>query len=176
MAHPEQGVPAVWGQVGFDATHRSQAAQTGGRHQATVVRLVLVRSALSHLCKTAVLSLISAASAAAEDRAVHTQITAYITGSNVLYFTLSLPVFVVKFVVGLEYVPCPKIQSISCSCFENNCLDFCDPQITKELSKSGQGEVGDVWFWSWERGSGLGNRNTESFITTQELYTDHTKG
>lgn len=32
--------------MGSDAAHRSQAAQTGGRHQATVVRLVLVRDAL----------------------------------------------------------------------------------------------------------------------------------
>lgn len=39
---PEQGLPAVWGQMGFDATHRSQAAQTGDCHQAAVVRLVLV--------------------------------------------------------------------------------------------------------------------------------------
>lgn len=46
ISPPEQGVPAVWGQVGSDAAHSSQAAQTGGRHQATVVRLVLVRDAL----------------------------------------------------------------------------------------------------------------------------------
>lgn len=46
VSPPEQGVLAVWGQVGPDATHCPQAAQTGGRHQATVVRLVLVSDAL----------------------------------------------------------------------------------------------------------------------------------
>lgn len=46
VSPPEQGVLAVWGQVGLDATHRPQAAETGGRHQATVVRLVLVSDAL----------------------------------------------------------------------------------------------------------------------------------
>lgn len=49
IPRPEQRVPAVWGQVGSDAAHRSQAAQTGGRHQATVVRLVLVRDVLLFL-------------------------------------------------------------------------------------------------------------------------------
>lgn len=81
--------------MGSDAAHRSQAAQTGGRHQATVVRLVLVRDALcsvpSVLFKKVVQCRTNAAASAASDpengyfkhrmATIRSQITAYYFGA-----------------------------------------------------------------------------------------------
>lgn len=43
---PEQRLPTVWGQMGPDASHRTEAAAAGVCHQTTVVRLVLVSLSL----------------------------------------------------------------------------------------------------------------------------------